>query len=264
MKKNKVIKRSKAKKDKNKSDVDDKLKGGEEENQRILDEQKAQREAALLAAQQKEQNQKQYDVGGGMYNALMENILGLVGREKTDLEKYTDALKAGAAGARGFDVVMGNVGREDAQKIIDTGISDLSSISAEDRKRLKEDTSLLTTGATLELEKGKIGADLENNIAKLAMEQLKLGSKESIEIAKQVITANPFLIQDYTRETDPIKKAMLADQLTAAMAVAKSSLDQIKGGIVAGATDPFDQSKYIDKNLNQPITIRQSVSPPRS
>jgi hypothetical protein len=125
--KTKVIKRSKAKKDKDKSDVQDKIKDADAEKQRLLAEQEEQRKAALLAAQQ-EQNQKQYDVGGGMYNALMENILGLVGREKTDLEKYTDALKAGAAGARGFDVVMGNVGREDAQKIIDTGISDLSSI----------------------------------------------------------------------------------------------------------------------------------------
>lgn len=260
--KTKVIKRSKAKKDKDKSDVQDKIKDADAEKQRLLAEQEEQRKAALLAAQQ-EQNQKQYDVGGGMYNALMENILGLVGREKTDLEKYTDALKAGAAGARGFDVVMGNVGREDAQKIIDTGISDLSSISAEDRKRLKEDTSLLTTGATLELEKDKISTDLRNNITKMAMEQLKLNSAEAREIAKQVITANPFLIQDYTRETDPIKKAMLADQLTAAMAATKSSLDQIKGGIVAGATDPFDQSKFLDTKLG-PVSTRQTTSPSRT
>ena len=184
------------------TDVQDKIKDAGAEKQRILDEQKAQREAALLAAQQKEQNQKQYDVGGGMYNALMENILGLVGREKTDLEKYTDSLKAVAAGARGFDVVMGNVGREDAQKIIDTGISDLSSISAEDRKRLKEDTSLLTTGATLELEKDKISTDLQNNITKMAMEQLKLNSAEAREITKQVITADPYLIQDYVNAKD--------------------------------------------------------------
>ena len=96
------------------------------------------------------------------------------------------------------------------------------------------------------------------------MEQLKLNSAEAREIAKKVITANPFLIEDYIKETDPIKKQAFADQLTDAFKVAKSSLDQIKRGIVAGATDSFDQSKYIDKNLNQPITIRQSVSPPRS
>ena len=142
---------------------------------------------------------------------------------------------------------------EDAQAALDTGISDLSSISAEDRKRLKEDTSLLTTGATLELQKDKIGADVRNNLTKIAMEQLKLGSAEAREIAKQVITANPFLIQDYTRETDPIKKAMLADQLTAAMAVTKSSLDQIKNGIVAGATDSFDQSKFINTIFISPL-----------
>lgn len=192
----------------------------------------------------------------------MENILGIVGREQTDLEKYTDALKAGVAGVRGFDVAMGNVGRR-CTKIIDTGISDLSSISAEDRKRLKEDTALLTTGATLELEKGKIGADVRNNLTKMAMEQLKLNSTEAREIAKQVITANPFLIQDYTRETDPIKKQELADQLTAAMAVTKSSLDQIKRGIVAGATDPFDQSKFINTKLGQ-VSARQATSPSRT
>ena len=269
MPKQKARPRIKSKKDKAKAkelkkqeetDVQDKIKTAEEEKQRLLAEQEEQRKAALLAAQQKDQ---QPEVGGNMYNALMENILGLVGREKTDLEKYTDALRAGAAGLRGFDVAMGKVGREDAQKIIDTGISDLSSISAEDRKRLKEDTSLLTTGATLELEKGKIGADVRNNLTKMAMEQLKLNSAEAREIAKQVITANPFLIQDYTRETDPIKKAMLADQLTAAMEVTKSSLDQIKSGIVAGATDSFDQSKFINTKLGQ-VSARQATSPSRT
>ena len=72
-----------------------------------------------------------------------------------------------------------------------------------------------------------------------------------------------FLIQDYTRETDPIKKSMLADQLTAAMAATKSSLDQIKGGIVAGATDPFDQSKFLDTKLG-PVSTRQATSPSRT
>ena len=252
--------KSKELKKQEETDVQDKIQDADAEKQRLLAEQEEQRKAALLAAQQKDQ---QPEVGGNMYNALMENILGLVGREKTDLEKYTDALKAGAAGLRGFDVAMGKVGREDAQKIIDTGISDLSSISAEDRKRLKEDTSLLTTGATLELEKGKIGADLRNNLAKMAMEQLKLGSAEAREIAKQVITANPFLIQDYTRETDPIKKQALAEQLTAAMAVTKSSLDQIKSGIVAGATNAFDQSKFLDTKLG-PVSTRQATSPSRT
>ena len=269
MPKQKARPRIKSKKDKAKAkelkkqeetDVQDKIKTAEEEKQRLLAEQEEQRKAALLAAQQ---NQQQYDVGGNMYNALMENILGLVGREKTDLEKYTDALKAGAAGLRGFDVAMGKVGREDAQKIIDTGISDLSSISAEDRKRLKEDTSLLTTGATLELEKGKIGADVRNNLTKMAMEQLKLNSAEAREITKQVITADPYLIQDYVNEKDPIKKAMLADQLTAAMEVTKSSLDQIKSGIVAGATDSFDQSKFINTKLGQ-VSARQATSPSRT
>jgi len=242
------------------TDVQDKMKAAEDEKKRLA-EQEEQRKAALLAEQQKEQRP---EVGGNMYNALMENILGLVGREKTDLEKYTEALKAGVAGVRGFDVAMGNVGREDAQAIIDKGLSDISSLSTEDRKRLKEDTSLLTTGATLELEKGKIGADLRNNITKMAMEQLKLNSAEAREITKQVISADPYLIQDYVNATDPIKKAMLADRITDALTVAKSSLDKIKGGIVAGATDSFDQSKYIDKNLNQPITIRQSTSPSRT
>jgi len=242
------------------TDVQNKIEDADAEKRRLLAEQEEQRKAALLAEQQKEQRP---EVGGNMYNALMENILGLVGREKTDLEKYTEALKAGVAGVRGLDVALGNVGREDAQKIIDTGISDLSSISAEDRKRRKEDTSLLTTGATLELEKGKIGADLRNNLTKMAMEQLKLNSAEAREIAKQVITANPFLIQDYTRETDPIKKAMLADQLTAAMAATKSSLDQIKSGIVAGTTDAFDQSKFINTKLGQ-VSTRQSMSPSRT
>jgi len=272
MPKQKARPRIKSKKDKAKAkelkkqeetDVQNKIEDAKTAEERLLAEQEEQRKAALLAEQQKEQNQKQYDVGGGMYNALMENILGLVGREKTDLEKYTDALKAGAAGARGFDVAMGNLGREDAQAALDTGISDLSSISTEDRKRLKEDTSLLTTGATLELQKDKIGADVRNNLTKMAMEQLKLGSAEAREIAKQVITANPFLIQDYTRETDPIKKAMLADQLTAAMAVTKSSLDQIKNGIVAGATDSFDQSKFINTKLGQ-VSARQATSPSRT
>ena len=185
--------------------------------------------------------------------------------EKTDLEKYTDALAMGAAGLRGFDVATGKVGREDAQSIIDKGLSDISSVSTGDRKRLKEDTSLLTTGATLELEKGKIGADLQNNLTKMAMEQLKLNSTESREIAKQVMTADPYLIQDYVNETNPAKKQILSDRITDAFRVAKNSLDKIKDrGIVAGTVDPFDQSKYIDKNLNQPITIRQSTSPSRT
>ena len=242
------------------TDVQNKMKAAEDEKKQLA-EQEEQRKASLLAAQQKNQ---QPEVGGNMYNALMENILGIVGREQTDLEKYTDALTMGAAGARGFDVAMRNVGREDAQTIIDKGLSDISGISKEDRKRLKEDTSLLTTGATLELEKGKIGADLQNNITKMAMEQLKLNSAEAREVTKQVLTTNPFLIQDYVRATDPAKKKIFADQLTDALMVAKSSLDQAKMGIVAGSTDPFDQSKYIDKNLNQPITFRQSTSPSRT
>jgi len=242
------------------TDVQDKIQDADAEKQRRLAEQEEQRKAALLAEQQKNQ---QPEVGGNMYNALMENILGLVGREKTDLEKYTEALKAGVAGVRGLDVALGNVGREDAQAIIDKGLSDISGISKEDRKRLKEDTSLLTTGATLELEKGKIGADLRNNITKMAMEQLKLNSAEAREITKQVITADPYLIQDYVNATDPIKKAMLADRITDALTVAKSSLDKIKGGIVAGATDAFDQSKYIDTKLGQ-VSTRQATSPSRT
>ncbi len=244
------------------TDVQDKQKGAEAEKERLRAAAEEQRKAALLAAQQKEQ---QPEVGGDMYNALMENILGIVGREKTDLEKYTDALAMGAAGLRGFDVATGKVGREDAQSIIDKGLSDISSVSTGDRKRLKEDTSLLTTGATLELEKGKIGADLQNNLTKMAMEQLKLNSTESREIAKQVMTADPYLIQDYVNETNPAKKQILSDRITDAFRVAKNSLDKIKDrGIVAGTVDPFDQSKYIDKNLNQPITIRQSTSPSRT
>ena len=79
------------------------------------------------------------------------------------------------------------------------------------------------------------------------------------------MTADPYLIQDYVNETNPAKKQILSDRITDAFRVAKNSLDKIKDrGIVAGTVDPFDQSKYIDKNLNQPITIRQSTSPSRT
>ena len=82
------------------------------------------------------------------------------------------------------------------------------------------------------------------------MEQLKLNSTESREIAKQVMTADPYLIQDYVNETNPAKKQILSDRITDAFRVAKNSLDKIKDrGIVAGTVDPFDQSKYIDKNF---------------
>ena len=96
------------------TDVQNKIEDAKTEEERLLAEQEEQRKAALLAEQQKNQ---QPEVGGNMYNALMENILGIVGREQTDLEKYTDALKAGVAGVRGFDVAMGNVGREYAQNV---------------------------------------------------------------------------------------------------------------------------------------------------
>ena len=56
---------------------------------------------------------------------------------------------------------------------------------------------------------------------------------------------------------------MLADRITDALIVAKSSLDKIKGGIVAGATDPFDQSKFLDTKLG-PVSTRQATSPSRT
>ena len=72
-----------------------------------------------------------------------------------------------------------------------------------------------------------------------------------------------FLIQDYVRATDPAKKKIFADQLTDALMVAKSSLDQAKMGIVAGSTDPFDQSKFINTKLGQ-VSARQATSPSRT
>ena len=184
------------------TDVKDRLEQGElalkqkeiEELRRQLD----------LANQQG--NQKAVDETTPMYEALMTKVMGAIDQPKTDIEKYTDALTMASAGLRGIDVARGKVGREDAEKIVSEGLSDISGISKAERERRKEDIPLLTSAATLELEKGKISTDAKIRASTLAQNAYKLDRATADKAMETILENRPELIEGLNDFSNPEKQ----------------------------------------------------------
>lgn len=184
------------------TDVKDRLDQGELANkQKEIEELRRQLD---LANQQG--NQKAVDETTPMYEALMTKVMGAIDQPKTDIEKYTDALTMASAGLRGIDVARGKVGREDAEKIVSQGVSDISGISKAERERRKEDIPLLTSAATLELEKGKISADAKIRARTLAQNAYKLDRATADKAMETILENRPELIDDLNDFSKPEKQ----------------------------------------------------------
>ena len=184
------------------TDVKDRLDQGELANkQKEIEELRRQLD---LANQQG--NQKAVDETTPMYEALMTKVMGAIDQPKTDIEKYTDALTMASAGLRGIDVARGKVGREDAEKIVSQGVSDISGISKAERERRKEDIPLLTSAATLELEKGKISADAKIRARTLAQNAYKLDRATADKAMETILENRPELIDDLNDFSNPEKQ----------------------------------------------------------
>jgi hypothetical protein len=159
-----------------------------------------------LQNQLNNQTTTEQDPDSPLFNSLVENLNKVISPEKTEFEKYTDAITAGAAGARLLDVGLGNVGREDANKILDKGQATISGLATKDQDKILKAMPLLTTGASLETERYKIGENLKVKGRELAMNALKLDRGTADKAMEAVLENYPGIVQELTSEKPKIRK----------------------------------------------------------
>ena len=187
------------------TDVADRIKNAEQTkaNKTILG---LQSRIDELQNQLNNQTTMQQDPDSPLFNSLVENLNKVISPEKTDFEKYADAATAGAAGARLLDVGLGNVGREDASKILDKEQATLSGLATKDQDKILKAIPLLTTGASLETERYKIGENLKVKGRELAMNALKLDRGTADKAMEAVLENYPDIVQELTSKTPEIRK----------------------------------------------------------
>ena len=187
------------------TDVADRIKNAEQTkaNKKVLE---LQSRIDELQNQLNNQTTMQQDPDSPLFNSLVENLNKVINPEKTEFETYADAIKSGAAGLRSLDVGLGNVGREDAEKILDKSQATISGLATKDQDKILKAIPLLTTGASLETERYKIGENLKVKGRELAMNALKLDRGTADKAMEAVLENYPNIVQDLTSKTPEIRK----------------------------------------------------------
>ena len=187
------------------TDVADRIKNAEQTkaNKKVLE---LQSRIDELQNQLNNQTTMQQDPDSPLFNSLVENLNKVINPEKTEFETYADAIKSGAAGLRSLDVGLGNVGREDAEKILDKSQATISGLATKDQDEILKAIPLLTTGASLETERYKIGENLKVKGRELAMNALKLDRATADKAMEAVLENYPSIGQELISEKPEIRK----------------------------------------------------------
>ena len=187
------------------TDVADRIKNAEQTkaNKKVLE---LQSRIDELQNQLNNQTTMQQDPDSPLFNSLVENLNKVINPEKTEFETYADAIKSGAAGLRSLDVGLGNVGREDAEKILDKSQATISGLATKDQDKILKAIPLLTTGASLETERYKIGENLKVKGRELAMNALKLDRGTADKAMEAVLENYPSIGQELISNNPEIRK----------------------------------------------------------